>query len=141
MTPSQALEELEQQIPPGTALTHALTKFVQFYVNTDIDGCPKTDDGDMLLFEWGGPYPWDQSVSLSLTRQFSFNDEHGEYDHMQQLHMHCRYDPAQVSLVSSNEWLDGMDADTMLDRVLNAPCTKLVEHLRMQALDFDLYAV
>jgi hypothetical protein len=46
----------------------------------------------MLLFEWGGPYSWDQAVSVSLTRQFSFDDENGDYDRMQQLHMHCRYD-------------------------------------------------
>ncbi len=141
MTPTQVLQELEQGIPSGSPLNDALTKFVQFYADTEIDGCPKSTDGDMLLFEWGGPYPWDQAVSLSLTRQFSFNDDDGEYDHMQQLHMHCRYDATQVSMVSSNEWLDGMDVATMLDRVLNAPCTKLVEQLPMQSLEFELHAV
>jgi hypothetical protein len=78
---------------------------------------------------------------MASPRREAVNDEHGEYDDMQQLHMHCRYDATQVALVSSNEWLDGMNVDTMLERVINAPCTKMVEHLRMQSLEFDLHAV
>jgi hypothetical protein len=141
MTPKQALEELEKRIPTGTALTDALTQFVQFYADTDIDGCPKISDGDKLLFEWGGPYPWDKSVSLSLTRQFSFDDENGDYDRMQQLHMRCRYDASQVSLVSGNEWLHGQDTDAFLRQVLGAMCTKTVENLSMDSISFDLHDV
>jgi hypothetical protein len=79
MTPKEALEKIEKRIPSGTPLTKAFREFVGFYVSTSIEGCSKESDGDMLLFEWGGPYPWDDCVSLSLTRQFSFNDEDGEY--------------------------------------------------------------
>jgi len=141
MTPEQALEQLEKRIPTGTTLSDALTQFVEHYADTEIEGCPKESDGDMLLFEWGGPYPWDEFVSVSLTRQFSFNDENGEYDRMRQLHMHCRYDARQVSLASSNEWLRGGDIDAFLQFVLGAPCTKAVELLRMQSLSFDLHDV
>jgi hypothetical protein len=141
MTPHEALQEIEKRIPTGTQVTDALREFVEFYVSTSIEGCPKEVGGDMLLFEWGGPYPWDDSVSLSLTRQFSFNDEDGEYDHMQQLHMRCRYDTSQVSLVAGNEWLWQQDTDAFLKFVLNAPCTETAKSLDMLSLDFDLHDV
>jgi hypothetical protein len=141
MTPKQALEELEKKIPAGTALKNALAEFVRFYADTQIDGCPKTSDGDMLLFEWGGPYPWDNSVSVNLTRQFSFLDEDGEYDRMEQLHMWCRYDATQVALISGNEWLHGQDTEAFLRKVLDSPCTKTVESLRMDSISFDLHDV
>lgn len=68
MTPHDAFEAIEKRIPTGTALTDALTEFVNFYASSSIEGCAKETEGDMLLFEWGGPYPWDDCVSLSLTR-------------------------------------------------------------------------
>ena len=141
MTPHEAFEELKKRIPFGTSLTDALGEFVKFYALSSVEGCPKDSDGDMLLFEWGGPYSWDDCVSLSLTRQFSLNDEDGEYERMQQLHMHCRYDPRQVSLVAGNEWLHGQDTDAFLQSVLNAPCTRAVRNLNMLSLDFDLHEV
>ncbi|UUZ50354.1 hypothetical protein LP420_10885 [Massilia sp. B-10] len=141
MTPKQAVEELGKKIPPGTALATALDAFVAFYADTEIEGCPKHADGDMLLFEWGGPYPWDQCVSISLTRQFSFNDEDGEYDRMQQLRMSCRYDADQVSLVSGNEWLQDDDTQAFLQHILDASCVAAVKDLRMQSLDFLLHDV
>ncbi|WP_426210948.1 hypothetical protein [Massilia sp. TWP1-3-3] len=141
MTPREAFEEIEKRIPTGTALTDALKEFVNFYSATSIEGCPKDSEGDMLLFEWGGPYPWDECVSLNLTRQFSLHDENGDYDRMQQLHMHCRYDASQVSLVAGNEWLHGQDVDAFLEHVLNAPCTQTVKMLSMHSLAFDLHDV
>lgn len=141
MTPLEAFEEIKKRVSPGTAMTDALTEFVEFYASTSIHGCPKESDGDMLLFEWGGPYPWDECVSLSLTRQFSLSDEDGEYEQMQQLHMHCRYDAGQVTLAAGNEWLSGQDTDLFLQYVLNAPCTAAVKNLPMRSLDFDMHDV
>lgn len=141
MTPGEAFEEIEKRIPAGTSLTDALSEFVNFYASTSIEGCAKDSDGDMLLFEWGGPYSWDDCVSLSLTRQFSLNDEDGEYERMQQLHMHCRYDASEVALVAGNEWLHGQDTDAFLQYVLNAPCTVTVKNLNMLSLDFDMHDV
>lgn len=141
MTPHEAFEEIEKRIPAQARLTEALNEFVNCYATTTIDGCPKDSGADMLLFEWGGPYPWDECVSLNLTRQFSFSDEDGAYERMQQLHMHCRYDPNEVSLVAGNAWLDGQDTEAFLQYVLNAPCTETVKHLKMVSLEFDLHDV
>jgi hypothetical protein len=141
MTPQEAFKEIKQRIPSGTPLIDALSEFVNFYASTSIEGCSKDSERDMLLFEWGGPYSWDESVSLSLTRQFSFCNEDGEYDHMQQLHMHCRYDASQVSLAAGNEWMYGQDTEAFLQYVLNAPCTDTVKILNMRSLDFDMHDV
>jgi hypothetical protein len=141
MTPWESFEEVVQRIPLGTSLADALSEFVNFYASSSIEGCPKDSDGDMLLFEWGGPYSWDDCVCLSLTRQFSFSDENGEYERMQQLHMHCRYDASQVTLVAGNEWLNGQDTDAFLQYVLNAPCTQTVKGLTMLSLDFEIHDV
>jgi len=141
MTPQEAFKEIKQRIPTGTPLIDALSEFVNFYASTTIEGCSKDSGDDMLLFEWGGPYSWDESVSLILTRQFSLSDEDGENAQMQQLHMHCRYDPNQVSLVAGNEWLHGQDIDAFLRYVLNASCTETVKFLNMRSLDFDMHDV
>lgn len=141
MTPLEAFEEIQKRISTGTPLTDALSEFVNFYASTTIEGCPKDADADMLLFEWGGPYSWDDCVSLSLTRQFTLSDQDGEYSHMQQLHMHCRYDASRVTLAGGNKWLDGEDADTFRRYVLNAPCTEAVKNLPMLSLDFDMHDV
>ncbi|WP_394781926.1 hypothetical protein [Undibacterium sp.] len=141
MTPHEAFEEIEKRIPAGTSLIDALSEFVNFYASTSIEGCPKDSDGDLLLFEWGGLYPWDECVSLSLTRQFSLSDEDGEYEQMQQLHMHCRYDAKQVTLIAGNEWLYGQDTDAFLQYILNAPCTETVKNLKMHSLNFDMHDV
>jgi|SRR6185369_3368246 hypothetical protein len=141
MTPQEAFEEIKQRIPSGTPLLDALSEFISFYASTSIEGCPKDSDGDMLLFEWGGPYSWDESVALSLTRQFSFNDEDGEYEQMQQLHMHCRYDASQLNLVAGNAWLHGQDTDAFLQYILDAPCTETVKNLTMRSLDFNMHDV
>ena len=141
MTPHEAFEEIEKRIPTKTPLTEALSEFVSFYASTSIEGCPKDSDGDMLLFQWGGPYLWDDCVSLSLTRQYSLSAEDGEDEHVLQLHMRCRYDPSQVTLVTGNKWLHGQDTNAFLQYVLNAPCTETVKNLHMLSIDFDMYDV
>jgi hypothetical protein len=141
MTPRDALNEIKKRIPVGTSVTDALSEFVNFYASTSIEGCPKDADADMLLFQWGGPYSWDQSVSLSLTRQFSFRDEDGELEGMQQLHMHCRYDASQVTLGEGNKWLEDEDTGAFLRYVLDAPCTETVKTLNVLSLDFEMHDV
>jgi hypothetical protein len=121
MTPHEAFEEIKKRIPTKTPLADALSEFVNFYASTSIEGCPKDSEGDMLLFEWGGPYPWDDCVSLSLTRQYSLSAEDGEDEQMQQLHMHCRYDASPVTLVAGNKWLHGQNTKAFLQYVLAFP--------------------
>ena len=141
MTPTEVLKKLEDDIPAGTSLEAALEKFIKFFSATEVDGCPKETDGDMLLFQWGGPYSWDGHFSINLTRQFSFVDAAGEYDEMQQLQMDCRYLVKDISIEEGNQWLWRDEVEPFLQYVLDAPCVKFAKGLQMQSLEFTLGAV
>lgn len=54
MSPNQVLDDLKSKIPVSTNLRDALVIFMKHFDETKVEGCSKTDDGDMLLFEWGG---------------------------------------------------------------------------------------
>ena len=107
MTPAQVLSLLKQKIPFGTSLNKALTTFISIFDETVIEGCEKVNEGDMLLFQWGGPYSWDPSFSINLTRQFSYESDNREHTGMQQLQMNCRFNPEAITVESGNEWFDG----------------------------------
>src|SRR5471030_217071 len=138
MTPIEVLQKLENDIPPGTALVPALEKFIKFFSATQVDGCPKKTDGDMLLFQWGGPYSWNNHFSINLTRQFSFVNATGEYDGMQQLQMNCRYRKEDIAIDGGNQWLWRDEVESFLQYVLDSPCVKAAKGLRMQSLEFTL---
>ena len=138
MTPMEVLQKLEAEIPSGTALVSALEIFIKFFSETQVDGCPKEADGDMLLFQWGGPYSWDNHVSINLTRQFAFMDATGEYDGMQQLQINCRYRKEEIRIDEGNKWLWGLEVESFLQYVLDAPCVKAAQDLQMQSFEFAL---
>jgi hypothetical protein len=138
MTPTEVLKNLEDDIPAGTTLVAALEKFIKVFSATEVDGCPKETNGDMLLFQWGGPYSWDEHFSINLTRQFSFVDADGEYDGMQQLQMDCRYRAGDISIEEGNQWLWRDEVRPFLQYVLDAPCVKAAKGLEMQSLEFTL---
>jgi len=137
MTPVQCLNELKIRIPDGTSLVDALERFISFFASTDIEGCDKENDGDMLLFQWGGPYSWDSYYSINLTRQYSFEDDDGEYLGMQQLGMDCKYDPESINIESGNLWYDGKDINEFNRMVLNSEIVKVATGLNMKSLEFD----
>ena len=62
-----------------------------------VDGVD-AEDGDMCLFAWG-VYDWHDSkgerFQIDFTRQFSVNDDAGEYDHMEQLHCSFYFEPTE----------------------------------------------
>jgi hypothetical protein len=138
MTPHQVFDDLKSKIPLGMNLKEALVTFIKHFADTEIEGCSKANDGDMLLFQWGGPYSWDSYFSINLTRQFSHENEDGEYLGMQQLQMNCRYDADAVSTESGNEWFDGTDIESFTNRVLSSEAVAAVGGLEMRSLDFEL---
>lgn len=141
MTPIQVLNSLKKDIPPETSLVLAIEKFIRFFSESQVEGCPKETDGDMLLFQWGGPYSWDSHVSINLTRQFSFVDEDGEHATMQQLQMNCRYQVGQLSVVKGNAWLHGEDVEAFLHGVLESSCVIAARDLPMISLELSLARV
>ncbi len=138
MTPDQVLDILKQKIPAGTNLKEALSTFIRHFDEIEVEGCNKADDGDMLLFQWGGPYSWDSNFSINLTRQFSHKSTDGEYLSMQQLQMNCRYDPENIAEESGDEWFDGSDIESFTKRILSSKAVAAVNSLEMRSLDFSL---
>ncbi len=138
MTPHQVFEDIKSKITVGTSLRDALIIFMRHFDDTEVEGCNKADDGDMLLFQWGGPYSWDPYFSINLTRQFSHENEEGEYIGMEQMQMDCRYEAKGISIESGNEWFDGSDIESFIQQVLASNAVAVVSNLEMKSLDFDL---
>lgn len=140
MTPQQIVDDVHSKIPAGTSLKDALMSFMKHFDETEVEGCAKID-GDMLLYQWGGPYSWAPHFSINLTRQFSYEDEDGEYGGMEQLKMDCKYNAKMLNLESGNEWFDGVDIDTFIQRVLSSDAVIAADEQAMLALDFEFSKV
>ena len=138
MTPEDILNDLKNMITADATLAEALSRFIDHYAATEVEGCDKNADGDMLLFQWGGPYDWDPACSINLTRQFSHLDADGEYDGMEQLSMDCRFDPARVSMESGSQWLEGGDVEAFKSMVLQSAVVARCDGENMESIDWEL---
>jgi hypothetical protein len=85
------------------------------------------DDDDGILAQYG-VYDWSltgdaEFFELDMTRQFSFYDEDGEYDHMAQLRCTFRFEPTDDlrALGEGNQWSFGMDLGTFFEQALAMP--------------------
>jgi hypothetical protein len=70
------------------------------------DADPVDEDGDGILAQYG-VYDWGQGehFELDMTRQFSFSDDDGEYDHMAQLQCTFRFGPTGGWSGHQGRWL------------------------------------
>jgi hypothetical protein len=92
----------------------------------DVPSDPGGDDDGILaqygVYDWSytGKSEW---FELDMTRQFSFYDEEGEYDHMAQLACTFRFDPTDAfrDVGEANLWSFDMDLDVFFDRALEMP--------------------
>jgi hypothetical protein len=100
------------EIESAISLRDKIAKFIELFDTVSVVGCNRGNDSDMLLFEWGGPYRWENSKVLSLVRQFTVFDEDGEYEGMKQLHFDCCFSPDLDIGESGNKWLE---TDTALE--------------------------
>jgi hypothetical protein len=87
--------ELEGALPDPHAVWNVFKAFAAFPVG------PVRHDA--CLFQWGthgARFVWD------LTRQLTLDDEYGDYDHMEQLHCTCSFepDPGLEALGSGEVW-------------------------------------
>ena len=139
MKPEEVLKDLQSKINNSLSLESALRIFIEYYEDTEVENCSKLDgDGDTLLCQWGGPYSWDNSVSINLTRQFIFHNAEGEYRGMQQLRMDCRFSPDDIQLESGNFWMEELSAEAFLQKVLESEAVKKTKDLKIQNIEFKL---
>ena len=131
------LDDIKKLIPSGSSPAVAFKLFVEHFHCVDVEGCDKGSDGDMLLFEWGGPYSWDQQVSVGLTRQFSFNDPDGDYEGMKHLRIDFKYLPEALEMDNGNKWLEGSEEQDV-QSVLGSRSFSAIENLNWLAMEIAL---
>ena len=105
MTPEESVDRLREMLMAealseggsldSNAVEVAWDVFKAF-ARLPVDGMSREDDSDGLLFQTG-VYDWHDGrgprFSFSMVRQFSFDDEDGDYDHMEQLECVVLFDP------------------------------------------------
>jgi hypothetical protein len=96
------------------------------------DAAPRDQDGDGLLAQYGiYTFVEDPPYELDVTRQFSFNDEDGEYDHMAQLQCTFEFEPTDElrAVPAANLW--SWDASDFFVEVRAMPGFRIVEELKL----------
>ena len=108
MTPQESLDEIKKLIDKNMSLDQTIDQIINFYKNTTVLNCDRDMDEDMLLFQFGPPNRYNKFHYINFTRQYMFNNQDGEYDHMLQLSINLNYDD-KVTSKSGNQWLEGED--------------------------------
>lgn len=142
MTSSEAKDELDRIIATtagglsAVSPAHATKLMADFYCNQRASDCDISEDGDMLLFEWG-VYPWSgESFRIQITRQFI--PRGGDDDDIYQLVLGVHYPPddearaaAEAARASrtSNRWCASpQELSGFLGFVAASPAMALAAH-------------
>jgi len=141
MNANQILEELKTKIQDGIDLESALRIFINYFQTTEVDSISVDEDSDMLLFQWGGPYSWDELFSVNLTRQIVYHDANGNCQKMQQLKMNCRYSADKVQIESGNFWLKNNNLKEFKKNIFDSEVFIKVQNLKMESIDLELSLV
>jgi hypothetical protein len=103
-----------------------------FFTEVVEDAAPREQDGDGLLAQYGiYTFSGAPLYELDITRQFSFNDEEGEYDHMAQLQCTFEFDPTDElrAVPAANRW--SWDVSDFFAEVLAMPGFRIVDELKL----------
>jgi hypothetical protein len=103
-----------------------------FFAEVVEDAAPREEDGDGLLAQYGiYDFSGQPLYELDMTRQFSFNDEEGEYDHMSQLQCTFEFEPSEElrAVPDANLW--SWDAGDFFAEALAMPGFGIVEELKL----------
>ena len=107
------LEKIKQKIEQTSEkskqdLSSILLDFLSFYSEYRIEGTDLSQDGDMLLFQWGTyDFGNGEHFEFDITRQIIFPEEmEPEYEGIQQLHVTFKFLPtAETNTLSNgNKW-------------------------------------
>jgi hypothetical protein len=104
------------------------------------DAAPRDEDGDGILAQYG-TYGWSKGrFEVDLTRQFTFADEDGEYDHMAQLSCTFRFEMTDTlrALPGGDLWSFGMDLDAFFAAALALPGFAAVRESRAEPVELDI---
>jgi hypothetical protein len=131
MTPQNAKAELERRIElagtpmPELTLAQGIRLMTDFYRDARADKCNLEEDGDMLLFQWGGGQG---SFECDITRQFIVSQSEGEDEDeeddsaMSQLSFTFNFAPSPQfgGIKSGNHWCYSPEALADLEAFINS---------------------
>mgnify|MGYP000072939348 CR=1 FL=1 len=129
MTPEESYSFIGDKITDLMGAEEAVSAFIDFYDSKQIEGCPKENEDDMLLFQYSGPSSSTPYVSINLTRQYVFY-ENGEYENMAQLRLDMEFKAKDVTLESGNFWLENMSVKEFKNKVFNSVAFQQVKDLK-----------
>jgi hypothetical protein len=151
MRSEQARGELERRLreagvdvanPRWDDVGRALAAWQRFALDVRFEDVPPPEhDGDMLLVQWG-TYDWGggEAFELDFTRQFSFEDDDGEYEGMQQLSCTFRFPPTNElrAIGEWNQWGSPEDADAIVTGVEATPGFRRLAQLQPEPSELEL---
>jgi hypothetical protein len=115
--------------------------FQEFALEPVLDCEPRDQDGDLILAQFG-TFDWGEGecFELDLTRQFSFLDENGEYDHMAQLSCTFLFEPTDDlrSAGAGSAWSGSKPLDDFFVEALALPGFKLVNKRQFAPLRLQI---
>lgn len=104
----------------------------RFFAEDVDDAAPRDQNGDGLLaqygiYAFGGP----PLYQLDMSRQFSFDDENGEYDHMSQLQCTFEFDPTDELRAVEPATLWSWDSSDFFAEALAMAGFRIVDELKL----------
>ena len=105
------------------------------------DADPPEQDGDGILAQYGTyDFGDGEHFDLDMTRQFSFSDDEGEYDHMSQLTCAFRFEPTPElrAVGEANLWGFSRPRDEFFEQALAMPGFARVRELGVAPYALDL---
>ena len=131
--------DLERPTSEDVGLTwHVFEEFA----GEPVEDCePREQDGDLVLAEFG-TYDWGhgEHFELDLTRQFSFLDENGEYDHMAQLNCTFLFEPTDElrQAGAGSMWSGGKPLGEFFKDALALPGFNVVDQRRIAPIRLQI---
>jgi hypothetical protein len=110
--------------PTGADLRRTWQVMHQFAAESVEDTAPAEEDGDGILAQYGTyDFGEGEHFEVDMTRQFTFYDEDGEYDHTSQLACTFRFPPSDDlrRIGAGDLWSFGVPLDEFFDQALQMP--------------------
>lgn len=109
---------------PSTDDPERVWETIRRFASEPADDISPLPDSDGILAQYG-TYDWGdgEQFELDMTRQFGFDDEHGQYSHMTQLRCTLLYEPTDQlrALGAGDLWSFGLEHDDFFRQALALP--------------------
>lgn len=124
---------------PTAADVDTTWSVVRRFASEPVEDCETPErDGDGILAQYGA---WSGPFVLDMTRQFTFVDADGEYDHMAQLSCTFRFALTDrlATVGAASEWSFGIRLTDFFADVFELPGFRAVREIQVAPLELELH--